>query len=70
MNIPVSFRLPKNRRYAVIRWLNDTNLWGEVTYDWDTSILSFGDEQDAVAFSLATNMDRVETTVERMLKDA
>ena len=67
MIIPITFKIPRNT-VGVENWLINCDMFNRVSYDWETSLISFDNEEDAVAFSLAFNIIRFETHVERMLK--
>lgn len=68
-NLPITFKVPRNTS-GVEDWLIRCDMFTRVAYDWETSLISFEDRNDALAFSLAFNIERFETKVERMLKNA
>lgn len=72
MNLPVSYRLPVriHTQGVLNEWLHRTGVFPRCTYDWNYNILTFEDEQDAMAFQITFGIDRYETTVERMIKNA
>lgn len=66
-----SFKIPNTapNKKAMEKWLVDNDLIGDITYDWPGNILTFGNDEDASAFSLAFGLRRYQTTVEKMLEN-
>lgn len=69
MNIPITFKIPREQNQVFGEWIESNNMFDRVTYDWITGEISFGDEDDASAFYLRFGIPRYETHVERMLKN-
>lgn len=69
MNIPITFKVSRDTG-GIENWIINSDMIGRVSYDWETSLISFEDNEDAVAFSLAFKAHRFETLIERMIKDA
>ena len=70
LKIPITVELvsPMSTQ-EVSSWLGMQNAFGRVSYEWSKGVLSFEDEDDALAFCLKFGARRHETTVERMLKN-
>jgi len=70
MNLPVSYKLPRIVNLGCFEeWLTENDLVDSISYEWITNILSFENEEDAIAFSLKFGIPRHETTVEKMLNN-
>lgn len=71
MKLPVTVKLTTTPSTSVVGdWLRSRDILTKVSYDWHKKTLSFEDEEDAIAFCLTFGADRIETTVERMIKNA
>ena len=74
MNIPVNFyvrAITYNKLSENLGdWLIKRNLVDTVTYNWDTGILSFINENDAIAFSLTFGIPPHQTTLDKKLAEA
>lgn len=69
MNLPTTFGVPMYLRDEVSRWVDRTNIECRISHFWPFTEISFENEEDAMAFSLAFGLERKITPVERMIKD-
>ncbi len=51
-------------------WITENNMFERVSFDWVKKHLMFEDTEDATAFSLRFGLRPVETTLDRMIRDA
>ncbi len=63
----VSFKIPRHLQHEVSDWLKTQSIFGQVSYDWATAMLSM-DEEDSVAFYLRFGIQRHETQLDRMIR--
>lgn len=71
MNLPISFKIPRlpNRLSQLQAWVDANGLpSNRLTYDPYRSIVTFMDERDAVAYSLAFNCLRHSSKVDQLLQ--
>jgi hypothetical protein len=50
-------------------WLKEYGLLGDITYEWITGEISFGSEEDAMAFTLKFGINRHKIKVEEMIEN-
>jgi len=68
-HLPTTFKIATDQqRYEIGKWLTDNNMFDRISYEWISGHITFGDEDDANAFYLKFGLQRIETTVERMIK--
>ena len=68
MIVPISFKIPDSVPMDPVHtWLRDNDLFHEFTWDWHKHILSFDNEETAIAFSLTFGIQRYRTLVEQKL---
>lgn len=69
MEIPVTFKIPKDFRERYLRWTEDRGLLGNTTFDWTRGLLTFENQSDATAFYLETGIPRYKTLAEQKLEN-
>lgn len=67
MNIPVSFKLQRQQLDDITNWVLANDMTSRITYDWVSNVLTFEDEDDVVAFTLAFGIERHKTRVDQLL---
>lgn len=63
----ITFEIKDAKPTLVSKWLVDRDMLEDITYDWVKSEITFYNEEDAVAFSLAFKLDRKLSKVEQIL---
>lgn len=69
MSIPKSYKISRENRNEALSWIQDAGLIDRISYDWVKNVVTFQDDDDALAFSLATNCQRYATLVEEKLRN-
>lgn len=65
----ISFKVSPVSREKVDIWLRDNDILGDVSYDWISGILTFGNEDDANAFYLVFGIPRYKLLIELILEN-
>jgi len=68
--IYTSYRLTDNiSRVTLLEWIKNNGIQENVVYNWVSRVITFENEEDAIAFSLTFGIEREITTLERMIRN-
>jgi hypothetical protein len=69
MNIPKSYKISVENKGKALRWIEESGLIGEISYDWIKGVVTFHNDKDTLAFSLANRCERYITDVEEKIRN-
>jgi len=66
----ITYKLNSNTSTDVIgEWMKINNMFERVSFDWVKKHLVFEYDEDATAFSLRFGIKKIETTLDKMIKN-